>query len=109
MHQWIDVAIVTPHEQSLPGQATLNRAGALCESMEALKRRKYRALRLTPTVMEHLGHMGKGLGTIIRTVHRHADPYERSRLMDTAYQSMAVALQRADVTLLAAVGELKAY
>ena len=76
--------------------------------MEALKRRKYHGLSLTPAVMEHLGHMGKGLGTIIRAVHRHADPYERSRLVDTAYQSMAVALQRANVTLLAAAGELKA-
>ena len=59
-------------------------------------------------MLEHLGHMGKGLGTIIRAVHRHADPYERSRLVDTAYQSTAVALQRANVTLLAAAGELKA-
>ena len=76
--------------------------------MEAFKRRKYHALSLTPAVMEHLGHIGKGLGTIIRAVHRHADPYERSRLVDMAYQSMAVGLQRANVTLLAAAGELKA-
>ena len=108
MRQWIDVAVVTPHERSLPGQATSSRVGALCESMEAVKRRKYHMLSLTPAVMEHLGHMGKGLCTIIRAVHRHADPFERSRMVDTAYQSMAVALQRANVTLLAAAGDLKA-
>ena len=80
----------------------------LCDSMEALRRRKYHALNLTPAVMELLGHIGKGLGTIMRAVHRHADPYERSRLVDTAYQSMIAALQRANVTLLAAAGELNA-
>ena len=108
MRQWIDVAVVTPHERSLPGQATLNRTGALCESMEALKRRKYHALSLTPAVMEHLRPHKKGSGTIIRADHRHGDPYERSRLVDTAYQSTAVGLQRANVTLLAAAGDLKA-
>ena len=64
-------------------------------------------LSLQPAVMEHLGHMGQGLRTIIRSVHRHADPFRRAKLIDTAYQSMAAALQRANVTLLAAAGELK--
>ena len=37
MRQWIDVAVVTPHARSLPGQAAMNRVGALCESMESMK------------------------------------------------------------------------
>ena len=86
----------------------MNRVGALCESMEATKRRKYNMLSIHPAVMEHLGHMGQGLCTIIRSVHRDADPFRRARMIDAAYQTMAVALQRANVTLLAAAGELKA-
>ena len=107
MRQWIDVAVVTPHARSLPGQAAMNRIGALCESMESTKRRKYNMLSLQPAVMEHLGHMGQGLRTIIRSVHRHADPFRRAKLIDSAYQTLAAALQRSNVTLLAAAGELK--
>ena len=108
IRQWIDVAVVTPHPRSLPGQATMTRVGALCESMEALKRRKYHMLSISPGVMEHLGHMGQGLCTVIRSVHRDVDPFQRARMVDTAYQTMAAALQRANVTLLAAAGDLKA-
>ena len=60
MRQWVDVAVVTPHPRSLPGQATLVRVGALCESMESLKRRKYHMLSLMPGVMEHLVHQRPG-------------------------------------------------
>ena len=108
MQQWIDVAVVSPHPRSLPGQATVTRAGALCESMEATKRRKYHMLSIHPAVMEHLGHMGQSLCTLLRSVHRHADPFKCARMVDTAYQTMAAALQRANVTLLAAAGALKA-
>ena len=108
MRQWIDVAVVTPHPRSLPGQATLTRVGALCESMEATKRRKYHMLSIHPGVMEHLGHMGSGLSAILKSISKHADPLERSRMVDTAYQTLAATLQRANVTLLAAAGELKA-
>jgi hypothetical protein len=108
MRQWIDVAVVTPHSRSLPGQAAITRVGALCESMEAMKRRKYNMLSIHPAVMEHLGHMGQGLCTILRSVHRHADPFRRARMIDAAYQTMAATLQRANVTLLAAAGDLKA-
>ena len=108
MRQWIDVAVVTPHARSLPGRAAMTRVGALCESMAATKRRKYNMLSLYPAVMEHLGHMGQGLCTIIRSVHQHADPFRRARMIDAAYQTLAAALQRANVTLLAAAGELKA-
>ena len=76
--------------------------------MEATKRRKYHMLSINPGVMEHLGHMGQGLCTILRSVHRNADPFQRARMVDTACQTMAVALQRANVTLLAAAGDLKA-
>ena len=76
--------------------------------MESTKRRKYHMLSLTPAVMEHLGHMGKGLGTILKAIHKHADPYQRSKMIDTAYQTLAVTLQRANVTLLAAAGDLRA-
>ena len=107
MRQWIDVAVVTPHTRSLPGQAAMARVGALCESMEATKRRKYHMLSIYPAVMEHLGHVGQGLSTIIRGVHRHADIVHRSRMIDAAYQTMAASLQRANVTLLAAAGELR--
>ena len=85
----------------------MNRVGALCESMESTKRRKYNMLSLQPAVMEHLGHMGQGLCTIIRSVHRHADPFRRVKMIDSAYQSMAAVLQRSNVTMLAAAGELK--
>ena len=85
----------------------MTRTGALCESMEATKRRKYHMLSLYPAVMEHLGHMGEGLKTLLRSVHRDADPYKRSRMVDSAYQTMAAALQRENVTLLAAAGLLK--
>ena len=108
MRQWIDVSVVTPHPRSLPGRAVMTRVGALCENMEATKRRKYNMLSLYPGVMEHLGHMGQGLCTIIRSVHKHADPFQRARMIDGAYQTLAAALQRANVTLLAAAGELKA-
>ena len=108
MRQWIDVAVVTPHPRSLPGRAAMTRVGALCESMEAMKRRKYNMLSLFPAVMEHLGHMGQGMCTIIRSVHKHADPFRRTQMIDAAYQTLAAALQRANVTLLAAAGELKA-
>ena len=107
MRQWIDVAVVTPHPRSLPGQATMTRTGALCESMEATKRRKYNMLSLYPGVMEHLGHMGEGLMTLLRSVHRDVDPFKRSMMVDSAYQTMAAALQRENVTLLAAAGSLK--
>ena len=107
MRQWIDVAVVTPHPHSLPGQAALNRVGALCESMEATKRPKYNMLSIIPAVMEHLGHMGQGLCTVVKSVHKHADPFRRSQMIDDSYQTMAAALQRAYVTLLAAAGELK--
>ena len=107
MRQWIDVAVVTPHPRSLPGQATLMRTGALCETMEATKRRKYNMLSISPAVMEHLGHLGQGLCTLLRSVHRDVDPARRSRMVDLAYQTMAVSLQRANVTLLAAAGALK--
>jgi len=70
MRQWIDVAVVTPHPRSLPGQATMTRTGALCESMEATKNSKYNMLSLYPAVMEHLGHMGEGLKTLLRSVER---------------------------------------
>ncbi len=106
--QWIDVAVVTPHPRSLPGQAAMTRVGALCESMESMKRRKYNMLSIYPAVMEHLGHMGQGLCTVLRSVHKHADPFRRARMIDAAYQTMAAALQRANVTLLAAAGDLKA-
>ena len=76
--------------------------------MEATKRRKYHMFSIHPAVMEHLSHVGQGLCTLIRSVHKHADPFQRSRLVDTAYQTMAAALQRANVTLLAAAGDLKA-
>ena len=85
----------------------MTRVGALCESMEATKRRKYHMLSIHPGVMEHLGHMGSGLSTILKSISKHADPWERSRMADTAYQTLAATLQRANVTLLAAAGELK--
>ena len=81
---------------------------ALCESIEATKRRKYDMLSNHPAVMDHLSHMGQGMYTMIRSVHRDADPFRRARMIDAAYQTMAAALQRANVTLLAAAGELKA-
>jgi hypothetical protein len=108
MRQWIDVAVVTPHPRILPGQAAMTRVGALCESMEATKRRKYNMLSIHPAVMEHLGHMGQGLCTVVRSVHKHADPSRRAQMIDAAYQTLAAALQRTNVTLLAAAGELKA-
>ena len=80
----------------------------LCESMEAMKRRKYNMLSIQPAVMEHLGHMGQGLCAIIRSAHKHADPFRRAWMIDASYQTMAATLQRAYVTLLAAAGELKA-
>ena len=52
--------------------------------------------------------MGQGLCTIIRSIHKNADPFRRARMIDAAYQTMAATLQRANVTLLAASGELKA-
>ena len=107
IRQWIDVAVVSPHPRSLPGQAALTRVGALCQSMEATKRRKYHMLSLYPAVMEHLGHMGQGICALIRSVTKNVDPYQRSQVVDAAYQTMATALQRANVTLLAAAGELK--
>ena len=85
----------------------LTRVGALCESMESTKRRKYHMLSLYPAVMEHLGHMGLGLCTLIRSVTKSADAVQRSGLVDAAYQTMATAFQRANVTLLAAAGDLK--
>ena len=108
MRQWIDVAVVSPHPRSLPGQATMTRTGALCESMEATKRRKYDMLSIHPAVMEHLGHMGEGLRSVLQSVHRHADPMKRSRMLDMAYQTLAATLQRENVTLLAAAGTLHA-
>ena len=108
IRQWIDVAVVSPHPRSLPGQAAMTRVGALCQSMEATKRRKYHMLSLYPAVMEHLGHMGQGICALIRSVTKNVDPYQRSQVVDAAYQTMATALQRANVTLLAAAGELKA-
>jgi hypothetical protein len=86
----------------------MTRVGALCESMEATKRRKYNMLSIYPAVMEHLGHMGQGMCTVIRSVHRHADPFRRAQMIDAAYQTLAAALQRTNVTLLAAAGKLKA-
>ena len=65
-------------------------------------------LSIYPAVMEHLGHMGQGLCTLIRSIHKHADPFQRFRMVDMAYQTIAVALQRANVTLLAAAGDLRA-
>jgi hypothetical protein len=107
IRQWIDVSVVTPHPRSLPGRAAIARTGALCESMESTKRRKYHMLSLYPAVMEHLGHMGQGLCSLIRSVHQHSDPFQRAKMVDEAYQTMATDLQRANVTLLAAAGELK--
>ena len=95
-----------PH--SLPGQATLTRVGALCESMESTKRRKHHILSIHPGVKKHLGHMGSGVSAILKSISKHADPLERSHMVDTAYQTLAGTLQRANVALLAAVGELKA-
>ena len=107
LRQWIDVVVVTPHLHSLPGQAGMTRVGALCETMEATKCRKYHMLSIYPAVLEHLGHMGQGLCTILRSVHKHADLVQRSRMIVGAYQTIAAALQRANVTLLAAAGDLK--
>ncbi len=86
----------------------MTRVGALCESMESTKGRKYHMLSIHPAVMEHLGHMGQGLCAPSRSVHKHSDPFQRSRMVDAAYQTMATALQRANITPLAAAGDLKA-
>ena len=75
--------------------------------MEATKRRKYPMLSRYPGVMEHLGHMGEGLMTLLRLLHKDADPFKRSMMVDSAYQTMAAALQRENVTLLGAAGTLK--
>ena len=75
--------------------------------MESTKRRRYHMLSITPGVLEHLGHMGQGMCAIVKAAHRDADPYKRSRTIDSAYQTLAATVQRANVTLLAAAGELK--
>ena len=85
----------------------MTKTGALCESMGATKRLKYPMLILYPGVMDHLGHMGEGLMTLLRSVHKDADPFKRPMMVDSAYQTMAAALQRENVTLLAAAGTLK--
>ena len=51
-----DVAIVTPYLRSLPGFATMNRAGAICEAMESTKN----VLSKTLAVMSSLGTQARG-------------------------------------------------
>ena len=102
----IDVEIVTTHPRSLVGTSTVQRAGALIETGEATKRRKYSHVSLLPAVMSHLGRFGEGFQSLVRTASRQPEDSQRSAAIAAMYQDIGAELQRANVVLLGAAGPL---
>jgi len=105
-HKYIDIEICTPHARALPGSAALHKPGALIETAEGVKRRKYAHLALIPAVMSHLGRFGTGCQTLFRMINRDADEAKRSLLIDECYQTLGCEIQKANVALLEAAGPL---
>ena len=106
VRQYLDVEVVTPHARAQPGASSLRRPGALLEIEEGKKRRKYDTLRLTPAVLTHLGRIGSGLQSFFRGLGIGADERARSDSISRCYQTIACALQRENVKILAAAAPL---
>ena len=106
VRQYLDVEVVTPHARAQPGASSLRRPGALLEIEEGKKRRKYHTLRLTPAVLTHLGRIGCGLQSLVRGLGIGADDRARSGSISACYQTIACALQRENVKILAAAAPL---
>ena len=100
----LDVEVCTMHPSRVQGE---HRAGVLIEREEGVKRRKYAHLPLIPCVCSHVGRLGKGLQSLLRSVHKQPDLAERSTSIAVAYQSISCALQKGNVAILAAAGTLK--
>ena len=98
----IDVEICTPYLNRTPHY----RPGALIEQLEAVKRRKYMHLPLTPFVMSHLGRIGTGATGLLKSVYRDADDSSRSKCINRAYQTIACVVQKRNVTILSSGNSL---
>ena len=102
----IDVAIVSPHAQSVRGDPRQLRPGGLVASHEALKKRKYPELRLIPAVSSHLGRPGADLVTWIRSLCRDTDPAQRSDRISSLWQTWSTTLMHWNSHILATAGPL---
>ena len=102
-HVFVDIEVCTPHAH---GNAAPHRAGALIETAEGVKRRRYRHLILIPAVCSHLGRFGSGVQTLVRLICRDVDPTQRSMSIDECYQSLGCMIQKGNVALLGAAWTL---
>ena len=98
-----DIEVCTMHAHRIRGR---HKAGALIEVEEGVKRRKYRHLPLIPCVMSHLGRLGAGIQRLIKLANRQPIESERSSHINHNYQSIACALQKGNVNILAKAGTL---
>jgi hypothetical protein len=99
----LDVEVCTMHRCRVSGQ---HKAGALIETEEGVKRRKYNHLHLIPCVLSHVGRVGRGLQSLLKLIYRQADEGQRSTCIAAAYQSISATLQKGNVQLLAKAGPL---
>jgi len=105
-HKYIDIEVCTPHARSLPGAAALHKRGALIETAEGVKRRRYAHLALIPAVISHLGRFGSGCQSLFRLINRQVDESARSQSIEDCYQTLGCEIQKANVALLEAAGPL---
>ena len=104
-HVFVDFEVVTPHEH-ISGNVAPSRAGTLIETGESAKRRKYRHLILVPAVCSHLGKFGQGFQSLFRLICRDVAENRRGSSIDECYQTIAAEVQKANVALLGAAGNL---
>ena len=100
----LDVEVTSRHV--LRNKASM-RAGALIEQAEAVKRQKYAHLRLLPCIFSHLGRVGQGMHACIKSTCLDPDPSVRSKYIAGFHQAMSCALQKGNVSILAASGPFR--
>jgi hypothetical protein len=98
-----DIEVCTMHTNRMRGR---HKAGALIETEEGVKRRKYSHLPLIPCVVSHLGRLGAGFQGLIKLANRQPIESERSARINADYQSISCALQKGNVNILAKAGTL---
>ena len=99
----VDVEICTMHGARSNSSM---RPGALIETQESVKRRKYGHLRLLPFVVSHVGRVGHSAQTLIRSVCRDPEMHIRSEQISSIYQNIACAVQHGNASIIASAGHL---